>query len=51
MHFVTSSWSLSDVLWNYDPFCRVEHFGPVLNGNEGVPMSSWFSYDLPVESI
>ena len=42
MHFATSSWSLADALWNFDPFTRVEFFGPVLSDFEASPMSSWF---------
>lgn len=43
MHHARSSWKLTDVLWNFDPFTFVEHFGPALDNKMGSPMSSWFS--------
>ena len=41
MHFATSSWSLADVLHNFDPFGRYEDFGSI-NPNDD-RMSAWFS--------
>jgi hypothetical protein len=41
MHFVHSTWTLADVLHNFDPFGRHEDFGSIDPNDDR--MSSWFS--------
>lgn len=52
MIYIASEWSLADILWNYDPFAQVEHFGNVLNDYRGLPMSHWYcDAPDPINSI